>query len=61
MAASVAGSIRIPVELGQLPRPGGFAAVMAGETWHFQAWHRDAVGGSATSNFTNGLQVQFVN
>jgi len=31
------------------------AAVLAGETWHFQAWYRDG----ATSNFTNSLSVGF--
>jgi uncharacterized NAD-dependent epimerase/dehydratase family protein len=34
-------------------------AVAAGETWSFQAWHRDAIGGNATSNFTVGLEVLF--
>ena len=37
----------------------GAVAVVAGETWNFQGWHRDAVGGSATSNFTQGVSVTF--
>jgi hypothetical protein len=33
--------------------------IMAGDTWHFQAWYRDTPAGSGTSNFTNGLSVTF--
>ena len=31
--------------------------VAVGDTWNFQAWHRDFVAGSATSNLTNGLRI----
>ena len=34
-------------------------AIMAGDTRRFQTWHRDAVGGVATSNFTNGVSIAF--
>ncbi|MCP3914319.1 MAG: hypothetical protein GY711_02050 [bacterium] len=34
-------------------------AVAAGETWSFQAWHRDVVGAQPTSNFTTGVAVTF--
>ena len=34
----------------------GSPMIMAGETWHFQLWHREN-GGS--SNFSNGLSVTF--
>jgi hypothetical protein len=30
---------------------------MIGETWDFQAWHRD--GAASTSNFTDGIEVMF--
>ncbi len=30
--------------------------IRAGETWHFQLWHRESGGGS---NFSNGVAVQF--
>ncbi len=55
------GSITTPAMLSSLPTPTGPVAAIAGDTWNFQAWHRDAVGGVATSNFTGGLQVQFIN
>lgn len=35
-------------------------AVSAGQTWYFQAWFRDSVGGSATSNFTDAVAIQFI-
>ncbi|MEM6673311.1 MAG: hypothetical protein AAF726_10745 [Planctomycetota bacterium] len=35
------------------------AAFDIGETWYFQAWYRDSVGGSATSNTTDALEVVF--
>lgn len=50
------GVATLPVPYGQLP-PG--ASIDAGETWYFQMWHRDVVGGSQTSNTTNGVQVTF--
>ena len=53
------GSFTLPLDLTQTPTPTGLVAIAAGETWNFQAWHRDAVGGFATSNFTDGLAVQF--
>ncbi|MEM1450286.1 MAG: lectin-like protein [Planctomycetota bacterium] len=54
------GSITIPADLTAFPNPSmGTVAVMPGDTWNFQAWHRDSVGGGATSNFTNGLEVVF--
>ena len=37
--------------------PPQFYAAMAGMTSSFQLWHRDAVMGSATSNFSNGLSI----
>jgi hypothetical protein len=54
------GSFELVLDLGQTPTPTGLVSVLAGETWNFQSWHRDAVGGVATSNFTNGLSVDFL-
>lgn len=55
------GAFELATDIGALPDPVlGSVAVQAGETWHFQAWHRDvnAMGG-ASSNLTAGLQVMF--
>lgn len=53
------GSFSLAVDLTQQPTPSGFVTVNAGETWNFQGWYRDAVGGVATSNFTDGYAVLF--
>ncbi len=46
------------VDLNAMPQPGGAVAVVPGDTWNFQAWHRDA-NPSATTNFTNAMTVTF--
>ena len=43
-----------------MPTPSGFVMAAVGQTRYFTTWHRDAVGGVATSNFTNGLAVTFL-
>ncbi|MEM6673201.1 MAG: hypothetical protein AAF726_10170 [Planctomycetota bacterium] len=52
-------TFKLAVDLGQTPAPTGLVAVQPGETWNFQAWHRDSVGGVATSNFTDAVSVTF--
>jgi hypothetical protein len=49
-----AGTIAINVDLNALPVWRN-QSVLAGETWHFQAWFKDG----ASSNFTDGLSVLF--
>jgi len=57
--SGLSGAINLTLDLTQQPTPAGFVAVQAGETWHFTAWHRDAVGGTATSNLADGLSIAF--
>ena len=59
--SGLTGSISLAVNLAQHPTPVGPVSVAAGETWNFQAWFRDSVGGVATSNFTDGYEIDFVN
>ena len=47
------------VNLNAMPQPVGTVMVQPGDTWHFQAWHRDASGGQTTSNFTDAVAVTF--
>ncbi|MEM8713112.1 MAG: C-type lectin domain-containing protein [Planctomycetota bacterium] len=55
-----AGQIDLAIDLTQIPQPTGFEAVISGDTWHFQLWHRDSTtGGMPTSNFTNGVRLVF--
>ncbi|MEZ6015470.1 MAG: LamG domain-containing protein [Planctomycetota bacterium] len=53
------GAIQLAVDLTQHPTPTGLVSVAPGETWNFQAWFRDSINGTATSNFTDGLEVTF--
>lgn len=60
ISSGVSGSISIDVQPSSLPTPQGPAAALAGQTWHFQAWHRDTAAGQATSNFTRAVSVRFL-
>ncbi|MEM8709715.1 MAG: hypothetical protein AAGG01_02085 [Planctomycetota bacterium] len=54
------GSIAIDIDLTQIPTPGGFVTLSAGQTWNFQAWYRDSIGGVAGSNFTDAAEVMLL-
>ncbi|MEO1697548.1 MAG: hypothetical protein AAFU73_09650 [Planctomycetota bacterium] len=49
------GRMEFPLDLDRTPQPSGLVAVVPGESWYFQAWHRDA----GSSNLTVGLEVEF--
>ncbi len=51
------GVILFKPDLDAIPQQSGFVPATAGETWTFQSWHRDVVGGAATSNFTTAVAV----
>ncbi|MFT5734573.1 MAG: hypothetical protein ACJA2W_002526 [Planctomycetota bacterium] len=53
------GSFTLDLDLMQTPQPTGFISIQAGETWNFQTWYRDQIGGTPTSNFTDGVTVLF--
>lgn len=57
--SGASGSVSIDVDLTTLPRPTGPIAVQPGQTWGFQLWYRDTIGGVATSNFTDAVEVTF--
>jgi hypothetical protein len=50
-------SIRIYLDKDSVPQPLGFVSFLPGETWNFQAWHRDTVNGTPTSNFTDAVSL----
>ncbi len=52
------GRITIPVNLSAVPQPLGAVAAVAGDTWWFQVWYRDA-NPNVTSNFTDAIGIQF--
>ena len=51
------GSFDLVVDTTMMPQGSGFVTIMPGDTWSFQAWHRDPVG--VGSNFTDGLEISF--
>ena len=53
------GRATVTINLTSIPQPTGAVPVLAGETWNFQCWHRDAVGGVPTSNFSDGYAITF--
>ncbi len=52
------GAFELDIQFSGMPQPNGFESGVMGETWNFQAWHRDVVAGAVTSNFTSGLSIQ---
>lgn len=58
--SGMAGEIQLAIDLTMHPTPSGIVMVQAGETWNFTAWYRDSVGGTATSNFADGLEIMFL-
>ena len=52
------GAISLLPDLGQVPTPTSSVAVMAGQTWVWQAWYRDQ-NPAPTSEFTEALAVTF--
>ncbi len=57
--AGASSQFRLRHDLTNHPTPTGAIQVQAGETWNFQAWYRDMVGGVATSNFSDAVSVPF--
>ncbi|WP_145194320.1 hypothetical protein [Planctomycetes bacterium Poly30] len=60
--SGTARAFELDLDLAAMPQPNGAVPVVAGETWHFQAWFRDVEPGPAmtpTSNFTGGLRITF--
>lgn len=53
------GQVEVTADLGALPSAAGVFAAQAGDTLSFQCWHRDAVSGVTTSNFSNAVQLRF--
>lgn len=56
--ATHTGAMALDVDLTLTPRGGGFVGVLGGETWHFQAWYRDA-NPNPTSNLTDAVSIRF--
>jgi hypothetical protein len=54
------GTASLTLDLANVPTNLGRTAVVAGETWYWQAWYRDVDGGDTpTSNFSSAIGVTF--
>lgn len=53
------GEVLLSIDLTSVPQSTGQVSVVAGQSWNFQSWFRDSVGGVSSSNFTNGLEITF--
>ncbi len=58
LTASSFGTIALPLDMTDVPTPIGPTSILAGQTWHFQAWHRDSNPGP-TSNFSSAIAVPY--
>ncbi|MEM6570371.1 MAG: hypothetical protein AAF957_18315, partial [Planctomycetota bacterium] len=55
----VEGRYELFIDPGSIPQPNGTTSAVVGETWYFQAWFRDAMGGTPVSNLSNGVAITF--
>ncbi|HRV81977.1 MAG TPA: hypothetical protein P5218_11090, partial [Planctomycetota bacterium] len=53
------GQAELSLDFASLPQPTGRVAILAGETWYFQAWYRDS-NPTMTSNFSSTTAHLFV-
>jgi len=54
------GRFALDADLTSMPVQFGSGVVQPGDTWRFQAWHRDVDAiGNATSNLTDAVAVTF--
>ena len=60
MNSGTLGEIVLPIDLTAIPQPLGAEPVVSGDQWSFQLWHRDSSPAGPTSNFTDGLQIDFI-
>lgn len=56
--SGAAGEFDFDIDVTAISQPNGTVPAVAGETWRFQGWHRDA-NPLATSNFTSAVAITF--
>lgn len=59
LRSDITGSFRLTLDLSAMPIGIASVPVTSGQTWRFQAWHRDTVNNVATSNLTDAVEVLF--
>ena len=58
-SSGLGGSFSLPLDLTAIVQPTGAVSAAPGDVWSFQAWFRDVGPSGATSNFTDGVAIQF--
>jgi DNA-binding beta-propeller fold protein YncE len=56
LGSGSSGAFELDPSFAAFPQPTGLVTVQAGETWHFQAWHRDV---PDRTNLTDAVSVSF--
>ena len=57
LSSGTSGTFSLAIDVTAIPQGNGTVGAVAGQSWNFQAWHRDSVG--LGSNFTDGLAITF--
>ena len=57
MSTGTSGTIELPISLNTIPIGSSAVQAMPGDTFNFQAWHREGAGGG--SNFTDAVEITF--
>ncbi|QDV04893.1 hypothetical protein Poly30_03870 [Planctomycetes bacterium Poly30] len=58
--SGTSGTIGLTLDLTNTPQPNGAVSILPGQTWNYQAWFRDTSATGPTSNFTDGLQIDYL-
>ncbi|MEO0661215.1 MAG: right-handed parallel beta-helix repeat-containing protein [Planctomycetota bacterium] len=60
LASGATGAFTLPLDLVRIPQPSAFVAAAPGDTWRFQAWHREAgPSGGSSSQWTDVVALLF--
>lgn len=57
LSTGASGEFSLVVDLNEIPQGAVLVPVVAGDTWYFQAWHREFSG--LGSNLTDAVQIDF--
>lgn len=59
LQADASGRFSLQLDVNAIPIGGNLFSAQPGESWSFQAWHRDIGGSHPSSNLTDGTTVTF--
>lgn len=60
MNSGTSGTIGLTLDLTNTPQPNGAVSIIPGQSWSYQAWFRDSSMTGPTSNFSDGLQIDYL-